>query len=147
MSCVWTDEPACKRVRVSNLLNSLIMLDGATLPDLDIDDLAMAASDLLDQYRKRGMDDVIHRKLVGRALDAEYVEKRKDLIAKIEAAIQEANQAYDADVAAAQVALAAPALAYLVLPFLQIWMHHCCGIKGLSFISNRQRRKEGTFCA
>ncbi len=38
------------------------MLDGATLPDLNIDDLAimMAASDLLDQFRDRGMDDVIH---------------------------------------------------------------------------------------
>ena len=37
MSDDWTDGPACKRVRVSNLLNCLIMSDGATLPDLDID--------------------------------------------------------------------------------------------------------------
>jgi hypothetical protein len=33
------------------------MLDGAALPVLDIDDLAMTASELLDQFRDRGMDD------------------------------------------------------------------------------------------
>ncbi len=59
MSCLWTDEPACKREKVSNLLNCVIRLDGATLPDLG---MAMAASDLLGQFQDRGMDDVIHRK-------------------------------------------------------------------------------------
>jgi hypothetical protein len=60
MSCIWTDEPACKRVRVSNLLNCANRLDEAALPDLD---MALAASDLLDQFQDRGMDDVIHRKI------------------------------------------------------------------------------------
>ncbi len=60
MSCKWPNEPAYKRVRVSDLLNCTIMLDGATSPVVDIDVLAMAASDLLDQVCKRGMNDVIH---------------------------------------------------------------------------------------
>ncbi len=77
------------------------MLDGVTPPVVDIDDLAMAATDLLDLFRERGMDDSVQRKLVGRALDSESVEKLKGLIAKFEAAIQ----AHDAKVAAAQAAL------------------------------------------
>jgi hypothetical protein len=64
------------------------MLDGYTPPIVDIDDLAMAATDLLDQFRKRGMDDSVQRKLVGKALDLESVENLKGLIAKFEAAIQ-----------------------------------------------------------
>ncbi len=55
MSCTWPDEAACKRVRVSNLLTSTVMLD------VDIDDLALSASDLLDQFRERGLPDTIHR--------------------------------------------------------------------------------------
>ena len=64
----------------------------------------MAASDLLDQFRKRGMDDVIQRTIVKRTLDAENVGKLKRLIARFKAKIQ----AHYADVAAAQAALAAP---------------------------------------
>ncbi len=89
------------------------MLDGPTLPDLDIDDLAMAATDLLDQFRDRGMDDSVQRKLVGRALDAESVEKLKGLIAKFEAAIQ----AHEAKVAAAQAALEEPDFAVMDASF------------------------------
>jgi hypothetical protein len=61
MSSKW---PHDKRVRVSNLLNWVIMFDGDTPPVLDIDDLAMAASDLLDQFRKRDMSDLIQRTIV-----------------------------------------------------------------------------------
>ena len=64
----------------------------------------MEASDLLDQFRKRGMDDVIQRKIVKRTLDAENVGKLKRLIARFKTKIQ----AHYADVAAAQAALAAP---------------------------------------
>lgn len=96
-----TDEPACKRVRVSNLLNCPVMIDGAP-PYIDIDELA--ASDLLDQFRKRGMDDAIQRIIIKRTLDAENVGKLKRLIARFKAKIQ----AHHADVAAAQAALAAP---------------------------------------
>jgi hypothetical protein len=64
------------------------MLEGE-MPLLDIDDLAMAASDLLDQFRDRGMNDPIQR--------------TEGLIAKFKAAIQ----AHDAKVAAAQAALEA----------------------------------------
>ncbi len=84
MSCKWPNEPACKRVRVSNLLNCTILLDGAT-PFYDIDDLAMEASDLLDEFRDKGLNDLVQRTVVNRALEA-------------------AIQAHDAKVAAAQVA-------------------------------------------
>ena len=67
----------------------------------------MAASGLLDQYLKRGMDDVIQRSIVKKTFEADIREKLKleGLVVKFEAAIQ----AHDAEVAAAQAALAAPA--------------------------------------
>jgi lysyl-tRNA synthetase class II len=76
------------------------MFDGAT-SYLDIDDLAMAASDLLDQFRKRGMDDAIQRSVVKKTFKEENLEKLRELVAKFEAAIQD----HDAEVAAAQAAL------------------------------------------
>ncbi len=64
MSCKWPYVPACKRVRISNLLTSTVMFDGDMLLDnVDIDDLALSASNLLDQFRKRGMDYTIQRNL------------------------------------------------------------------------------------
>jgi hypothetical protein len=45
------------------------MLDGDTPLVLDVDDLAMASTDRLDQFRDRGMEDSVQRKLVGRTLD------------------------------------------------------------------------------
>jgi hypothetical protein len=65
--------------------------------------LTLTASDLLDQFRKRGMDDVIQRSIDKRTLEAVKLEKIKGLIAKFEAAIQ----AHDAEVAAATSALEA----------------------------------------
>ncbi len=53
MSSKWPNEA---RVQVSNLLNCTIMCDGE-MAFYDVDDLAMTASDLLDQFRKRGMPD------------------------------------------------------------------------------------------
>jgi hypothetical protein len=100
MSCKWPDEPACKRVRISNLLTCTIMLDGNMyLDNVDIDDLATSASDLLDQYRKRGM--TIQRKVLNNTYDAKNLEKLKGLLVKFEAAIQD----HDAELAAAQAAL------------------------------------------
>jgi hypothetical protein len=61
----------------SDLLKCVIMSDGATPPVLDINDLAMANSDLLDQSRKRGMDDVIQRSLVKKNIEADKLEKLK----------------------------------------------------------------------
>jgi hypothetical protein len=82
------DEPACKRVRISNLLTCTV-IDGAMLLDnVDIDDLAMSASDLLDQFRKRGMPDTIHRKILDKTYDANNLEKLNGLVAKFEAAIR-----------------------------------------------------------
>jgi hypothetical protein len=76
MFCKWPND---KRVQVSNLLNCVVMFDGDTPPVLDIDDLAIAASDLLDQFRKRGMDDVIQRSIVKRTFEADNLEKLKGL--------------------------------------------------------------------
>jgi hypothetical protein len=50
------------------------------MPDVDIDDLAMSASDLLDQFRERGMTDTIQRKVLDRTYGANDLEKLKDLI-------------------------------------------------------------------
>jgi hypothetical protein len=103
MSCKWPDKPACKGVQISNLLSCTIMFDGETLFLDDINDLAaMAASDLLDQFRDRGLNDAIPRTVVNRTLEACNMEKLKVLIVKFKAAIQ----AHDAKVAAAQAAQA-----------------------------------------
>ena len=53
--------PSERRVQVSNLLNCIIMYHGDLL---DIDDLAMQASALLDQFRSRGIGDSLQRNLV-----------------------------------------------------------------------------------
>jgi hypothetical protein len=79
MSCKWPND---MRVQVSNLLNCVIMFDGDTLPVLDIVDLAMEASDLLDQFRRRGMDDLIQRSVVKKAFEAENLGKLKGLVVK-----------------------------------------------------------------
>ena len=99
---MYSKQPSEARVQVSNLLNCAIMCD-VDFSFYDADELALLASDLLDQFRDRGMDDSVQRKLVGRALDAESVEKLRDLVAKFKAAIE----AHDAKVAKAQAALAA----------------------------------------
>jgi hypothetical protein len=91
------------RVRVSNRLNCVIMFDGAMTPVDDIDDLAMAATDLLNQYRKKGMDDSVQRSIVTKTVEADNLEKLEGLIAKFKAAIQ----VHDAEVAAAHAALEA----------------------------------------
>ncbi len=101
MSCKWPDEPACKRVRISNLLTSTVMLDEAML--LDIDELVMSASELLDQYQKRGKNNTIYRRVFEKTCEANDLEKLKGLVAKFEAAIQD----HDAEVAAAHTALVA----------------------------------------
>jgi hypothetical protein len=78
------------------------MLDGDMyLDNVDIDDLAMSASDLLDQYRKRGMPYTIHRMVLEKSYATNNLEKLKGLVAKFEAAIQD----HDAEVAAAHTAL------------------------------------------
>jgi hypothetical protein len=69
----------------------------------DVDDLAMMASDLLDQFRDRGMPDTIQRKVLNNTYDANNLEKLRELVAKFKAAIE----AHDAKVAAAQAALSA----------------------------------------
>jgi hypothetical protein len=74
MSCTWPDEAGCKRVRVSNLLTSTVII--GVMLDVDIDDLALSASDLLDQFRKRGMPDTIHRKVLEKTYAANNLEKR-----------------------------------------------------------------------
>jgi hypothetical protein len=79
------------------------MLDGE-MPFLDdINDLVLEASDLLDQFRDRGMHDTIQRRVqvVDKTDDAHNLEKLKDLVAKFKAAIH----SHDAKVAAAQAAL------------------------------------------
>jgi hypothetical protein len=106
MSCKWTNESACRRVRVSNQFNCVVMFDGATPPvldNVDIDDLPMATSDsdLLDQFRDRRMEDSIQRLIVKHTFEADNLENLKGMIAKFEAAIQ----ARDAKVAAAHAAL------------------------------------------
>ena len=109
------------------------MSDGATLPDLDIDDLAMAARHLLEQFRKRGLDDVIQRKLVGSALDAENVEKLNSLIAKFEAAMMPTWRL-------PRRPWQRRLLAYLMLQFLQIRKHHFHGIRLLRQTNATQSR-------
>ncbi len=59
----WPNEA---RVQVSNLLNCVIMCD-VEFSFYDVDDLAMMASDLLDQFCKRGMLDSIHRRVLDTA--------------------------------------------------------------------------------
>jgi hypothetical protein len=82
------------------------MFDGDTRAVIDIDDLAMAASDLLDQFRKSfaRVARATQRTIVNRTLESNNLESSnslKGLVAKFEAAIQ----AHDAEVAAAHVAL------------------------------------------
>ncbi len=79
------------------------MFGGATPPVDDIDDLAMAATYLLDQFRKRGMDDSVQRSSAKKTFETDIMEKLKGLIAKFEVAIQ----AHDAEVAATNAALEA----------------------------------------
>lgn len=68
MSCKWPDEPACKRVWISNPLTCTVMSDrDMYLENVDIDELAMSASELLDQYRKRGINDTIYRRVLNNA--------------------------------------------------------------------------------
>jgi hypothetical protein len=67
----------------------------------DVDDLAMTACALLDEFRDRGMNDTIQRKVLNNKYDANNLEKLKDLVAKFKAAIE----AHDTKVAAAQAAL------------------------------------------
>ena len=45
---------------------------------LDVDELVMMASDLLDQFRDRGMPDTIHRKVLEKTFDANNLEKLRD---------------------------------------------------------------------
>jgi hypothetical protein len=99
MSSKWPNEA---RVQVSNLLNCVIMCD-VDLSFYDVNDLAMMASDFLDQFRKGGMPDSIHRRVLDTAHQTNNLEKLKGLVTRFEAAIQ----AHDAEVAAAQVALSA----------------------------------------
>jgi hypothetical protein len=63
--------------------------------------LALSASDLLDQFRERGMPDTIQRKVLDKTYEANDLAKLKDLVARFEAAIQN----HDAKLAAAQTAL------------------------------------------
>ncbi len=66
--------------------------------DVDIVDLALSASDLLDQFRGRGMPDSLQRKILDKTYEANDLANIKDLV---EAAIQN----HDAKLAAAQTAL------------------------------------------
>ena len=68
---------------------------------LDVDDCAMLAHDLLDQFGDRGMNDTIPRMVLKSTYEAKNLEKLRDLVAKFKAAIE----AHDAKVAAAQAAL------------------------------------------
>ncbi len=95
-------QPSEARVQVSNLLNCTIMCD-VNVSFFDADDLAMLASDLLDQFRKRGMPDSIFRRFLDTAHETNNLEKLKGLVARFEAAIK----THDAEVAAAQAALSA----------------------------------------
>ncbi len=97
MSSKWPNEA---RVQVSNLRNCTIMCDGE-FSFYDVDDLALTATDLLDQFRKRGMPDTIQRKVLDHTYDAKNLEKLKDLVKNFKAAIE----VHDAKVAAAQAAL------------------------------------------
>jgi hypothetical protein len=95
-----SQRPSEARVQVSNLLNCAIMCD-VDFSFYDVDDLAMLASDLLDQFRDRGMPDTIQRGVLDTAHQTNNLEKLRDLVAKFKAAIE----AHDAKVAAAQAAL------------------------------------------
>jgi hypothetical protein len=101
MSGKWPSEA---RVQVSNLLNRVIMCD-LDFSFYAVDDLALMASDLLDQFRKRGMPDAIQRKVLDKIYEPKDLAKIKDLVARFEAAIQ----THDAEVATAQAALSAHA--------------------------------------
>jgi hypothetical protein len=72
---------------------------------LDIDDVAMMAAGLLDQFRDRGMNDTLQRNVANRALDQNNLEKLRSLVAKFKADIR----AHDAKVAEAQLALSGAA--------------------------------------
>jgi hypothetical protein len=71
------------------------------LEDIDMDEIAMSASALLNQYRKRGINDEIEIRVLNNAHESRNLEKLKGLLAKFDAAIQ----AHDAEVAAAHTAL------------------------------------------
>jgi hypothetical protein len=47
----------------------------------------MSASELLDQYRKGGINDTIYRKVLNNTYEANNLEKLKGLVVKFEAAI------------------------------------------------------------
>ena len=106
MSSTWSRNESndCKRVHVSNLLNSTTMMEQDTA-FLDIDDVAMMAAGLLDQFRDRGMNDTLQRNVANRALDQNNLEKLRSLVAKFKADIR----AHDAKVAEAQLALSGAA--------------------------------------
>jgi hypothetical protein len=98
--------PSERRVQVSNLLNCVVMYHGEPL-FLDIDDLAMQASALLDQFRSRGIGDLLQRVLVTRALKQNNRDRIIELVATFKAVIQDHDEKFQADVAnvaAAQVA-------------------------------------------
>ena len=92
---MYSKQPSEARVQVSNLLNCAIMCD-VDFSFYDADELALLASDLLDQFRKRGMPDSVQHQ-------TNNLEKLKGLVARFDAAIQ----THDAEVAAAQAALSA----------------------------------------
>jgi hypothetical protein len=52
---------------------------------VDIDELAMSASELLNQYCKRGINDEIKRRVLNNTHEARNLEKLKGLVAKFEA--------------------------------------------------------------
>ena len=52
---------------------------------VDIDELAMSASELLNQYCKRGINDEIKRRVLNNTHEAHNLEKHKGLVAKFEA--------------------------------------------------------------
>ena len=68
---------------------------------LDIDDVAMMAAGLLDQFRDRGIHDSVQRFVIQKALEQNNLEKLRSLVAKFKADIR----AHDAKVAEAQLAL------------------------------------------
>ena len=110
-----TDLPACNRVHVSNLLNAYNKFNDPVMsgePDLAIHALAMEASAILNQFRKRGMDDVIERTIVKRTLEADNLEELNGLVATFKAQLL----AHDADVAVAHAALAASGSATISAP-------------------------------
>ena len=97
---MYSKQPSEARVQVSNLLNCAIMCD-VEFSFYDVDDLALLASDLLDQFRDRGMNETIQRRVLDTAHQTNNLEKLRGLVAKFTASIE----AHDAEVAAAQAAL------------------------------------------